>query len=150
MRRVSAPTHIMVHHSLTADDEALSWQAIRAYHTVFNKWDDIGYHYGVEKLGNEYEVLGGRPESDVAAACREGKMNEKAIHVCCVGNFDKVPPSPQLLAKLVKYVLVPLVKRYKIPWGNIIAHRDYAGYKTCPGRLFDMDKLRELVKLELS
>lgn len=150
MTRREAPTHIMVHHSLTEDGESLSWQAIRAYHTLFNKWDDIGYHYGIEKVNSDVEVLVGRPESDVAAACKEGKMNERAIHVCCVGNFDNIPPSPQVLSKLVKYVLVPLIKRYKIPWGNIIAHRDYAPYKTCPGGKFDMNKLREMVKLELT
>jgi N-acetylmuramoyl-L-alanine amidase len=150
MKRVDNPTHIMIHHSLTEDGESLSWQAIRAYHTLFNKWADIGYHYGVERVNGDVEVLVGRPESDVAAACKEGKMNERAIHVCCVGNFDTTPPSPQVIDKLIKYVVVPLMKRYKIPIGNIVAHRDYASYKTCPGGLFDMVKFREKVKLEFS
>lgn len=135
----------MVHHSLTEDGSTVSWQAIRAYHKITQGWQDIGYHYGVELVGNEYEVFVGRPESEVAAACKEGKMNEKAIHVCCVGNFDLASPPKQLVDKLIDYVVLPVLRRYKIGWGNVIAHRDYAHYKSCPGRQFNMDTLRSAI-----
>ena len=143
-------THIVLHHSLTADGRTFSWGAIRRYHMGTNKWQDIGYHYGVELIEYDYEVLVGRPEQDTAAACREGDMNRKGIHVCCVGNFDLTAPPEPLLAKLTKYIVAPLVLRHKIPFSNIVGHRDYATYKSCPGKLFDINALRGRVVRHLT
>ena len=77
-------------------------------------------------------------------------MNRKAIHVCFVGNYDLVPPSDLMLSVAVKRLLVPLLKRYQIPTGNIVRHHDYATYKTCPGTMFPMDKLRSMCLLGLA
>jgi N-acetylmuramoyl-L-alanine amidase len=139
----------MVHHSLTQDGKSVSWGAIRKYHVEVNKWKDIGYHYGVEFVYDQYEILVGRPEGSEAAACKEGKMNQRAVHICCVGNFDIAPPSPTLTDKLVS-LIVALMKRYKIPLGNIVGHRDYASYKTCPGTQFNLNELKVKVKKALT
>lgn len=144
---------IMIHHSLTADSGTVSWSAIRRYHVDTNKWKDIGYHYGVELLqdwaSGTYEALVGRPETWRAAACLEGNMNEHAIHVCCVGNFDDYPPQEALLNTLVRSIILPVIERYKISPDAIVGHRDYAHYKTCPGKKFNLDELRARVWREL-
>ena len=146
---------IMVHHSLTKDSGTVSWWAIEKYHREDPKhlWRDIGYHAGVELVtadpglvGYEYQALLGRPESAVAAACPQGGMNELALHVCCVGNFDLAPPPPGLVRCLVRRVLLPWMSEYGIPPERIVRHHDFNPAKSCPGTQWDMGLLRRMVR----
>jgi N-acetyl-anhydromuramyl-L-alanine amidase AmpD len=67
-------------------------------------------------------------------------MNDKAIGICCVGNFDVQTPTETMLARLVP-LLRWLMDVYGIPAKNVMGHRDYSP-KSCPGKNFDMDALR--------
>ncbi len=134
-------SHIMIHHSLTKDSKTVSWGAIRKYHTEVRRWDDIGYHYGIELVGDYHETFIGRTLQETGAHCYQKGMNRKAIGICLVGNFDRqLPPEGQLAqaARLVK----SLMEELTIPVENVVVHRDYATYKSCPGKLFDMGKFR--------
>jgi hypothetical protein len=142
-------TNIIIHHSLTADGQTVSWGAIERYHRETQGWQDIGYHAGIELIGSEYYALYGRAESKFAAACKEGSMNQVGLHVCCVGNYDEFRPPDAMLETLVRRILVPWCDRYNIPIENIQGHRDYAPYKSCPGTLFDLGLLRNLVRTNL-
>lgn len=138
-------TAVMIHHSLTADGKTVSWQAIRDYHVKVMGWDDIAYHAGVEVVNGRLEALLGRPSTERAAACKEGHMNETALHVCVVGNFDLAPPSDELLAFLARYVVRPWLHDWHMfDPARIVGHRDYATYKSCPGKLFDLNRLRRM------
>lgn len=158
-------THIMIHHSLTKDSKTVSWDAIRCYHksyayqgniitpdeakklldngtSVKKPWSDIGYHFGVELVGDEYEIMIGRSLDNGGAHCYQANMNQRSIGICVVGNFDseEVPEDQWwLTVKLCR----ALQTVYDIPTENVIAHRDYAHYKSCPGKNFDMDKFRD-------
>lgn len=138
------PTYIMVHHSFTEDSGTVSWGAIERYHRD-QGWFDIGYHAGIELVGKDYYALVGRPLELAAAACKEGHMNELALHVCCVGNYDVVVPADAMLAVLVKRIIKPWMQQFSIPSERIVGHRDYATYKSCPGTQFNLEKLRRLV-----
>lgn len=135
--------YVMIHHSLTADNQTVSWQAIRNFHKGLG-WRDIGYHYGIERVNFRMETLVGRPEDQVAAACKEARMNKRAIHVCCVGNFDSLTPSEAVLEQLVPLV-AGLVRRYKLSLDHVVGHRDFATYKSCPGKMFNLVELRQRV-----
>ena len=137
-------THIMIHHSLTKDGQTVSWGAIRRYHVEHNGWDAIGYHYGVELVGDQYEVLLGRSELDPAAACPQQQMNSKALHVCCVGNFDVAPPPRAMLEVMVRLVILPAMAEYGIPVERIIGHGDISPAKTCPGTQFNLEVVRRM------
>lgn len=129
------PTHIVIHHSLTKDNQAVNWSAIRWYHTNTLGWVDVGYHYGIELVGSCYEALVGRMQDEMGAHCKEGGMNRCSLGICCVGNFDLGgPPQAQmdLLVRLVRSLMVS----FGIPKDNVKRHSDYAGYKSCPGKLF--------------
>lgn len=134
---------IMVHHSLTADGSTVSWQAIRRYHMQTLGWHDIGYHAGVELVRDHLEAFIGRPENEDAAACKQDHMNELALHVCLVGNFDLTVPSEDLLQFAMRYVIKPWMERDNIAPERIVGHGEYAS-KTCPGRLFDIERLRRM------
>lgn len=136
----------MLHHSLTRDSGTVSWQAIRRYHTEDLHWSDIGYHFGIERVDDQYEVFVGRPLNVAGAHCREAYMNLHAIGICCVGNFDEVEPEPQLLYTLTNRLIVPLLDVLNINDDAIVLHRDYATYKSCPGKLFDRERLMAIVR----
>jgi len=133
----------MIHHSLTADSGTVSWSAIRKYHTTTMGWKDIGYHFGVERAGFDYEALVGRPLDMIGAHCKEGEMNQKAIGICVVGNYDDILPNPLALDVLCERLIVPLSRTFNIPIDkeHIVFHREYATYKSCPGHMFTKELL---------
>lgn len=162
--------YIMVHHSATPDGATTSsWSAIERFHTSYRHngdiitqagyyalkaqgasglvlpWEDIGYHAGVERETGIIAHLGRAWDVD-AAACPEAGMNGYALHVCVVGDYDAAAPDDELLRVLVKRVVGPWSRMYGIPVERIVGHRDYNPAKTCPGRLFDLDRVRRLVR----
>lgn len=134
--------YIIVHHSLTKDGSTVSWGAIRRYHTEVRGWKDIGYHFGIELVGRDFEIFVGRTLDEPGAHTKG--HNHEGIGICVVGNFDLVPPHPAAWAKLVKLIKW-LMQEYNIPPENVKGHREFAPYKTCPGKRFDLDRLREEV-----
>jgi N-acetylmuramoyl-L-alanine amidase len=138
--------YVMIHHSLTKDGQTVSWQAIRRYHTQDLGWRDIGYHYGLEDINGQYEVLVGRDLNTTGAHCKEAEMNEKAIGVCLVGNFDEELPSIGIIDRALRFVS-GLTLILDVPIRNVIAHRDFATYKSCPGTRFNMEKFRSDLKI---
>ena len=158
------PDAIVIHHSLTPDGLTVSWNAIRRYHTSYRlegltidpaqvnglldagmpvqrPWTDIGYHFGIELVDARYEILTGRMMTETGAHCTQQRMNQRALGVCFVGNFDETPvPVPQLAAglKLVR----SLMEVFGITLGRVYGHRELAPYKSCPGRKFDLRQFR--------
>lgn len=135
-------SHILLHHSLTEDGDTVNWQAIRRYHTLTLGWQDIGYHFGLEWIRADYEILVGRPLT-MKGAHTLG-MNDRAIGVCIVGNYDVQYPTTLMLARLVPF-LKSLCEVFSIPVDNIEGHRDYAS-KSCPGDHFDLRMVRSMVR----
>ena len=136
------PTHIILHHSATADGKTLSWDDIRRYHREVNEWRDIGYQLGIELVENETVILMGRMLDEQGAHCLG--MNDRSIGICFVGNFDLVEPPKDSWDAGLRLVR-SLCRVFNIPHENVRGHRDYAR-KTCPGLLFDLDKFRNALK----
>ena len=146
------PEFVVLHHSLTEDSGTVSWGAIRRYHTQVQGWRDIGYHWGLELVGDFYEVLLGRWWDEAGAHVAELQMNARSLGICLVGNFDLVPPPDAQWAKALA-----LAQRLRVRWGipvrNVLGHREVGlragkdwrqgAYKTCPGRSFDLDRFRQ-------
>jgi hypothetical protein len=145
------PRFIIIHHSATADGRTFSWDAIRQYHIKERGWVDVGYHVGVELIGERYEALFGRMLDEEGAHCKEGGMNQLGIGVCLVGNFDADPPGEAALEKL-RDIVRWLMRQFEIPARNVLGHREIgmrAGYdwqkgqyKSCPGGQFNMEEFR--------
>ena len=139
------PEYIILHHSLTKDSETVSWGVIRKYHVHDLGWRDIGYHFGVELLRGDYEILMGRMMTDSGAHCPQGGMNGKSLGVCFIGNFDEAPPATGLWKLGIKLVS-SLCSIFDIPRDHVGGHREYNPAKTCPGKLFDLDVFRTDLK----
>ena len=138
----------MLHHSLTKDGKVVDWQAIRRYHTEVNKWSDIGYHFGVEEINDQCEILVGRPLIKRGAHCK-GTMNRDAIGICFVGNYDILAPPLSTILFAIHRIIIPLCLIFKIKPDYIIGHNQINMWKTCPGEKFDLNAFRQLVETEL-
>jgi len=157
---------VCLHHSLTKDGVVADWQAIRRFHTswriggtivtekeareairngeknVVAPWLDIGYHFGVEKVNDHYEILAGRPLNISGAHCTG--QNNIAIGLLFVGNYDiEDPPQEMLLygAKFLKGLMIEL----DIFKDEVYGHSTFASYKSCPGTKFDVDNFKKLL-----
>lgn len=151
--------YIVIHHSLTEDNKIVNWSAIRKYHIYNNGWQDIGYHFGIEKINenNDYEILYGRPLSQQGA--HTYGINNISIGICVIGNFDNEKPNEIQMKKLIT-LISDLMIIFKIPISNVIGHREtyvlykngiinYNAYlqniKSCPGYNFSMKNLRNIL-----
>ena len=134
------PKKIILHHSLTKDSGTVSWGAIRRYH--LNKgWANIGYHWGIEKINGHYEILLGRFEDEQGAHCKS--HNQDSLGICFIGNFDLRPPTPKQFELGVNLVKV-LITKYGIKPNFVFGHNHFSS-KTCPGKLFDIEKFRRFL-----
>jgi N-acetyl-anhydromuramyl-L-alanine amidase AmpD len=80
-------------------------------------------------------LMRGRHESEVGAHCKEENMNYQSLGLCLTGNFDVEEPTKKQLNTL-RELITYLRNKYDISRQNVKFHRDFATYKTCPGRLF--------------
>ena len=139
------PTWIIIHHSFTNDGVVKDWEAIKRFHMEVRGWKDIGYHMGIEKVADKYEVLSGRAIGEGGAHALG--FNAKSIGICLVGNFDDAPPPDDQLF-LATSVCRELQRRFKIFRDQVIGHRETYPIlgeqvqKSCPGKLFDMSNFR--------
>ncbi len=135
------PTKIILHCSATADTESKSWEAIRRYHVEENGWSDIGYHFGIENVGGDIMVYRGRPWWIKGAHCAAAGRNHDSLGVCVVGKYDNDPPSPEIY-KAVIDVLKTLCAVFWIDTEKVYGHSEFEPMKTCPGVMWDMDRVR--------
>lgn len=144
------PEYIIIHHSLTKDSKTLSWPIIRRFH-MGNKrrFRDIGYHYGVEKVKDRIEVLVGRLMNETGAHCIPDHMNYKSLGICVVGNFNETPPDVAIWDKTILLV-ASLAQLLHIPADKIKGHREVDLNRTCPGKYWNMDVFRSVVRTHLN
>lgn len=128
---------IAVHHSQRKID---SVKRIKDLHIKINKWEDIGYHWLIDKKGKLYE---GRLEKFIGAHVLG--HNKNSLGICLIGNFDEETPTKKQMQTLIKF-LKEKIKKFKIPVKNILGHREFSGVKkTCPGKFLDMNEIRNKV-----
>ena len=141
-------TDVVIHHSATADSASVSWGAIRRYHVETNGWKDIGYHLGVELVGDHYEVMLGRGFNEDGAHCYQAGMNRYGLGVCFVGNFDLAPPPAEMLVFAARHIR-RIMDSLDIPADveHVHRHSEFAP-KTCPGKLFPFAAFLALLQSE--
>lgn len=134
--------HVVVHHSAGHDTDALDTESIDRFHEEVRGWRDVGYAWLVERVGDYYTAVMGRPLT--WAGAHEPKANRTGIGVCFVGNFsleelpeEQLDVGARLIAGLL--VLLGVEGAADVP-GKIKPHRHYKATE-CPGNLFPLDDL---------
>lgn len=133
-------TGVMVHHSASTDTESVETHRFRREHQE-KGWSDIGYHFVVENVGNEYAVLVGRPLNRSGSHCPG--VNKTHIGVCFAGNFELGPPSSGQL-EVGAALIAGLLDAFELSTDSVIAHRDRRA-TACPGSEFLLWHLLDLV-----
>ncbi len=136
---MNKPNKIIIHHSATTDGLMLKdYDAIRNYHINHNAWRDIGYHWVIESVNNQYRIIKGRDENDDGAHCIG--QNTQSIGICLVGNFlEQEPPEAQVQTLI--YLIKDIYSRHgQLP---IYGHKDFYA-TTCPGKL-NLERVKKLV-----
>lgn len=138
---MNKPEYIIIHHTATPKDKnPRTFDAVKRYH-ISKGWGDIGYHYFIESDGT---LFNGRNENVAGAHCYQDNMNFKSIGICLEGNFDIEEPNKEQL-KTLKELIKTIQVKYNIPDKNVLPHRKYATYKSCPGKNFTDKEINELL-----
>lgn len=123
---------LIVHHSAGPDGITLDADGIRRYHVDVKGFIDIGYHHVIEREGDRYIHVPGRPETMQGA--HSPGHNQTALGVCLVGDFtDSPPPLPQL--HVTAQLCADLCRKYDIRAMDIRPHRAFRKTE-CPGKSF--------------
>ncbi|KKM68985.1 hypothetical protein LCGC14_1455340 [marine sediment metagenome] len=138
------PEIIILHHSLTDDSKTVSWNAIRQYHTNTNGWSGIGYHFGIELVGDHYEILTGRMMNEQGAHTHD--HNHNTLGICFIGNYDDSDVPPEMWQLGVKFV-ASLCQMLNIDNRYVLGHRDFTTIKSCPGEKFSVIGFRTDVQV---
>lgn len=145
-------THIVVHHSA---DEVGNADIYDRYHREVRGWDrGLGYHFVIgngSASGMGQVEIGPRWRKQCTGAhakTPDNTYNENGIGVCLVGNYeihDEVPEAQlSALVELVRF----LMDRYKVPWENVIMHKDVPGgtHTECPGAHFPWGAFKDRLR----
>jgi hypothetical protein len=140
---VSAPDHIVIHHTATANSTdysashaaALS-RSIQKYHMDTNGWDDIGQQLTIGRGGH---IMEGRNRSlpairsgDHAVGAHTADHNTHTVGIENEGTYTSTTPTAALMESLVD-TCVWLCAVYGLnPASAIVGHRDY-NVTSCPG-----------------
>ena len=137
---------LIAHHTQSKDSKrALDWQGIRNYHVKEKGWRQVGYHFGIEKVNDQFEILVGRFMNQTGAHCKHEGMNHRSLGIAIVGNFDLEPPDELLWEFSVEF-FASTAEALEIRPENILGHGEVSGSKTCPGERFSMVKFRKHIK----
>lgn len=137
--------YIIVHHTATDIGNAI---LVHHSHQDRGFWYGLGYHFLIDNgtLGKGDGQIEPSPrwvKQQNGAHCKAGGMNDKAIGVSLVGNFNVDLPTANQIQSL-NYLLKTLCQYYHIPTTNILGHRDVQGARTdCPGKRFPWSSIRQ-------
>lgn len=134
------PNKIIIHHSAGQDHPVLKdFNSIKDYHVNVLKHKDIDYHWVIESVENNNEVIQGRPEWMDGAHCYG--QNTEAIGICLVGDYSNCEPTEDQYNVLVECIKDIYTRYGELP---IYGHSDF--YNTaCPG-MVNIDKIKDMLK----
>jgi hypothetical protein len=150
--RHTAARYIIIHHtyelykasSAVIDNNQYQLPAI-LNNVLETASPDINYHFVIEKIKDDFQVFAMRP---FVTFCDfpdiEQGINEKAIHIALLGDYDLRIPEKRIYDVLAYRIVCPLMKQFAIYEDHLYNHKDVSTDKTltCPGQSFDLQILK--------
>lgn len=108
------------------------------------KQGDINYHFVVEKIKNDYNIIVTRP---FPYLCEwddiDPSINKRAIHIGILGNYDFKIPEDRLYQILAYRLVNPLLNMFSLSPSKIKLHREVSDAKdlSCPGDFLEKDRI---------
>jgi LysM repeat protein len=130
--------YIIVHHSATQRGDSL---AFNQFHLKRGFVGGVGYDFVIDngtlsKVDGQIEVTPRWLQQQEGRHCKASHMNQKAIGICLVGNFNEGKVSERQMEALA-YLVEILCRYYKIPEKHILGHGKVPDADTdCPGKAF--------------
>jgi len=130
--------YIIIHHSGSEMGDSLSFDK---YHLSKGWLNGVGYHFVIDngtdsRCDGQIEVSPRWLKQLNGSHCKADHMNERAIGICLVGNFNRDHLSSRQLESLT-YLVKTLKTYYRIPDDHIMGHGQVPGARTdCPGKHF--------------
>ncbi len=136
--------HIVIHHSADSNN---SIRGMEHYHRRVRRMENgLAYHFvignGVNTTDGKIYVCDRWKRQIQGGHIGSAALNEIAIGICLVGNFEKTLPTAKQKASL-KALVSRLRSRTGIPYTRIYTHRQFHHHKKlkstiCPGRRFSL------------
>ena len=136
--------HIVVHHSADSNN---SIRGMEHYHRHDRRMENgLAYHFvignGVNTTDGKIYVCDRWKRQIQGGHIGSAALNEIAIGICLVGNFEKTLPTTKQKSSL-KALVSRLRSRTGIPYNRIYTHRQFHHHKElkstiCPGRRFNL------------
>jgi len=108
------------------------------------KQGDVNYHYVIEKIKEDYVALVTRP---FPYLCEwpdiDDNINNRAIHVALLGNYDLKIPEKRMYDILAYRVLNPMMKMFNITPSKIKLHKEVSNDEDtyCPGEFINPGRI---------
>ena len=120
---------IIVHCSVTRENENFDVAEIRKWHVEGRGWSDIGYHFYIDLYG---QIHKGRDIAKMGAHCKG--HNRNSIGICYCGGVEADGKTPKDTRNTEqKEALLCVLRTLKAMYPNAIihSHNDFAN-KACP------------------
>jgi len=129
--------YIIIHHtsrvSMTAEE-------CHEFHQKDRGWSGIGYNFFIEKDGTIIEGRG------FHVGAHAYGYNRNSLGICLTGDFDIEKPTNEQWSSFLELSTFLMEKYHLLPH-QVLGHRELEGTKTsCPGLLFDTNKMRGKIK----
>lgn len=143
MRVRKQTTHIVIHKAATKPSMDIDVDWIADIHVVENGWDDVGYHYFIQRDGT---VDQGRDITMQGAHCPG--MNHKSVAICMAGGMaEGSSRSENNFTEAQWEALVAttqsIMDAHHIGVDGVRGHSECAEGKDCPS--FSMEKFRSMM-----
>jgi hypothetical protein len=146
---VKRPKHIIIHHTIEIcpdvplDNATFQTGRFQSLSYVFTKLNVKGYHFVIEKAGDEYFPIVSQP---LFTQCKWDDIDESYwndISVGILANYDFDFPEDRFYSVLAFRVLVPLCRWFNMTYSDILLHKEISSNKelTCPGEMFIKEKM---------
>lgn len=115
---------------------------------IKTKVPDLPYHFIVDKVGNDYQIITVRPIMTECVFLDIPRIYDSAIHISLIGNYNENIPTNRLYSVLCYRLLAPYCRTFRINHSRIHLHRELSNNpdETCPGEFFNKNKMLTILR----